>query len=802
MRKVAWVGALVLGIGWAAAPRAEAVITRLTPMREVLESQFIVTLKVDSLHPDRPAAVFVVDEDLKGKAPFRRLAVNLKGDSEAEKEKHTPQLLKRLAPRLPLVLFVNRRGNRFTAFAYSNGTWFQVVGQKSDGDEAIRWSFTHCEPYLRRTFKGTTAEMRQVVIDGLAGKKQPPEPDPREPPGLGPEVKEEECQAQGRYPALGVIPSVLVGGPIAILALLFPTLFGGVLLLFRRWQAFFGVAATNSTIYLMHGWYAGKLRETWWGTQTALWLMMTLITLLGTFWASRRHPTDEAEKLAPRTEAVLLALLSAICLAGVVWYWLHPPPHRDTTRDLLLVLALGVWAGAVYKLGRALLRPSRPAVPIESVMLWVALAAFIGFTAARPGASSATANPDAAGAGRPVARLEEADTWMRLFNEQGGGMIVSAPLVDGNRIYVAVAHQKGAEYFGALYCLNRFTQEVLWSFDNDGDMQPVFSSPRLADGRLYIGEGFHNSIDCRLYCLDARTGKLCWPPFATRGQVESSPCIHGGKVFFGGGNDGLYAADAATGKKLWQFPENPDTLPLLRVCAPAAVAAGRVFVGSGVDRNRPGDCARAVFALDEATGKQLWRVPVNLPCWAEPVVLGERVLFALGNGDVFSDATDEKPGGAILCLEAATGREVWRYDVPNGVLEKPAVDAHRVYFGARDGHCYCLALADGAELWKQSLGMPIVASVALDSCPGDCGRVNSVYAITSAGRVNCLDPYTGQLHWSYRGLEQNEAVVCAAPTILVHQRPGGDRRYIYLGAGLQNGAVPALFCLKDFLPDR
>ena len=32
-----------------------------------------------------------------------------------------------------------------------------------------------------------------------------------------------------------MIPTVLVGGPLAVLAMLFPALFGGLLLVLRRW---------------------------------------------------------------------------------------------------------------------------------------------------------------------------------------------------------------------------------------------------------------------------------------------------------------------------------------------------------------------------------------------------------------------------------------------------------------------------------------------------------------------------------------------------------------------------------------
>src|SRR5262249_18852245 len=100
-------------------------------------------------------------------------------------------LLKRLAADLPLVVFASKREKQYTAFAYTNGTWFQILGRLGE-DIAVRWSFTHCEPYLRRTFKRTPAQLEKAGLDGLSSREEPPAPDAKEPPGLGPEVKKEK----------------------------------------------------------------------------------------------------------------------------------------------------------------------------------------------------------------------------------------------------------------------------------------------------------------------------------------------------------------------------------------------------------------------------------------------------------------------------------------------------------------------------------------------------------------------------------------------------------------------------------
>ena len=59
-----------------------------------------VVAAVEKVDAAQPQVVLSVQEDLKAKAPFRRLAVHFKGDDDAKKLDHVPQLLKRLGPDL------------------------------------------------------------------------------------------------------------------------------------------------------------------------------------------------------------------------------------------------------------------------------------------------------------------------------------------------------------------------------------------------------------------------------------------------------------------------------------------------------------------------------------------------------------------------------------------------------------------------------------------------------------------------------------------------------------------------------
>ncbi len=182
-------GLLCLLVAIFTAASVLAVITAELPLQRInKESQYIVAVKIEKLYADKPAMVLAPEQDLKGKLPYRKLPVLLKGDSEAEKLKHVPQLLKRLADDLPLVLFIEEKGKKLTALAYTNGTWMQFVGDKTGDDSAVL-SLTHGEPYLSRTYHGPTSELKKLVEDALAGKKAWPKVDGKQPPGFGPEIK-------------------------------------------------------------------------------------------------------------------------------------------------------------------------------------------------------------------------------------------------------------------------------------------------------------------------------------------------------------------------------------------------------------------------------------------------------------------------------------------------------------------------------------------------------------------------------------------------------------------------------------
>jgi outer membrane protein assembly factor BamB len=76
-----------------------------------------------------------------------------------------------------------------------------------------------------------------------------------------------------------------------------------------------------------------------------------------------------------------------------------------------------------------------------------------------------------------------------------------------------------------------------WSFPTGGEVE---SSPAVANGIVYFG-----STDTHLYAVDATTGALVWR-LDPGDAIVSSPTVSDGVVYLGTMGGGLFALDAAT----------------------------------------------------------------------------------------------------------------------------------------------------------------------------------------------------------------------------------------------------------------
>ena len=377
---------------------------------------------------------------------------------------------------------------------------------------------------------------------------------------------------------------------------------------------------------------------------------------------------------------------------------------------------------------------------------------------------------------KPIAPKPEV-LWIFQANESGA--VISSPCYFGGRVFVGAIRDAGLSPGGVVYALNANGGKIAWRFDDQGTMLHMYSSPHVADGLLYIGEGMHANFSCNLRCLDVSTGAKRWQ-FPIHSHLESSPYVANGQVFFGAGDDGVYAANSRTGEKVWQFNDqvHVDTSP--------ALADGRLFVGSGVSGRVPAGC---LLALSAKSGKVHWRIPTELPAWGSPVADGKQVFFGLGNGSLTQ--SDPNPAGAEICLDAETGQRLWLCPVPDAVFGAAAVDSNRVYFGSRNGFLYAVDRIDGRVIWKENLGSAIVTTPAL--------RDGKLYVVASGGGVACLNAADGRRLWTFDvAAHAQSAVQLLSSPLVIDDIEAGRHRIIFGGElKLPSASAAVVYCLRD-----
>jgi len=188
--------------------------------------------------------------------------------------------------------------------------------------------------------------------------------------------------------------------------------------------------------------------------------------------------------------------------------------------------------------------------------------------------------------------------------------------------------------------------EIKWSFQTSAEIQ---SSPAVAGGVIYFGSRDHN-----FYAVDAATGEQRWV-FQTGSVVESSPAVVNGIVYFGSNDGNFYALDAATGSERWVF----KTLYAVRSCP--TVADNKVYFG-GDDYY--------LYCLNAQKGTEIWKFQTRGYVTSSPVV---------ANGIVYCDATD----GACYAFNATDGRIRLKYNSMSLLYSVPAFNDGEVYFTGR-----------------------------------------------------------------------------------------------------------------------
>lgn len=317
------------------------------------------------------------------------------------------------------------------------------------------------------------------------------------------------------------------------------------------------------------------------------------------------------------------------------------------------------------------------------------------------------------------------------------GKAWSSPVVLDNQIWMTTATEDGKELFAV--CVARDTGKIIHDaklfdvptpqyadrFNSYGSPTPVIEA-----GRVYVTFGSPGTA-----CLDTKSFKVLWQ----RRDLEcnhyrgagSSPILHGNLLimnFDGSDHQFVIALDKWTGKTVWQTKRSIDfqdlkpdgtifregdmrkgfSTPLI-----AEFDGKPILVSSG---------SKATYAYNPVDGKELWRVedrkfhsgsvrPVaglGLVFLCTGLAKGELWAVRPGGSGVVTDThvvwklnrnapTRPSPllvgellfivddGGIATCLEARTGKEVWRERVGGDYSASPVSADGKIYFLSQQG---------------------------------------------------------------------------------------------------------------------
>lgn len=221
-------------------------------------------------------------------------------------------------------------------------------------------------------------------------------------------------------------------------------------------------------------------------------------------------------------------------------------------------------------------------------------------------------------------------------------------------------------------------KSVSWKFKTDGR---IYSTPKIDNDIVYFGSGDEN-----IYAVQLETGELLWK-YKTAGKVHSSPTTNDKHVFFSSTDGHVYCLDKIQGALVWKFEsEGEKQYGLWDYYLSSPKLDGNVlFWGSGDTH---------IYALNTLNGNVIWKYKTDDIVHADPLIYEEGVY--VGSFD-----------GFLYKLNKYNGALIWKFNTigsyffPKGEIQK-RVTIHNgfVYFGSRDYNLYVVDAKKGRGVWN------------------------------------------------------------------------------------------------------
>jgi alcohol dehydrogenase (cytochrome c) len=230
--------------------------------------------------------------------------------------------------------------------------------------------------------------------------------------------------------------------------------------------------------------------------------------------------------------------------------------------------------------------------------------------------------------------------------------------------------------------------------------------------------------------------RSAWTWSLPNGPNEGTPLVHDGVLFVHAYGDKVQALDAATGDLLWQYSRQlpPGEQPSVKRAI--AIYGDRLYVPTSDVH---------IVALDVKTGKVVW----------DQAIAERRNGYAMtggplvAKGKVMVGTIGRAPGGnVIVALDAATGREAWRFNV----IARPGEPGGNSWNGLplekRSGASVWIPGSYDAELNLAFFGPAQTYDTAPLRNPSGAPGVTSDALYTDS--TVALDPDTGKLVWYFQ----------------------------------------------------
>ena len=222
-----------------------------------------------------------------------------------------------------------------------------------------------------------------------------------------------------------------------------------------------------------------------------------------------------------------------------------------------------------------------------------------------------------------------------------------------------------------ILCLGAGYEEE-WEYRDVSSITGIAAS----SGKVYVA-----TLSGYVRALSLSDGRELWS-YNTMKRRVLTPVVAGGVAVFPTAGGTIYALSESTGSLAWVYRVGSP------VAVPPTLSGGVVVVG---------DVEGMVYALNVSTGRLLW---------ARSCGAAITTMMPASDSEVFVAA-----GSTVHCVEVASGRELWSYDV-GGRVESASLPENLVV-ATRRGRVVSLT-PGGVPAWQCDLGVepasPILAA--------------------------------------------------------------------------------------------